>query len=638
MNTFYPTPQPTEFLDSDGDGVSDEVETALLLDPTDPSDALADEDADRLLLAHELVLGTKDSSIDSDGDSVSDWDEVFIYQTDPALFNEQYAPAPVSADAAATSVAIEIEQPQFADLPTVSNFNRKAKKTTRNKEGEFYWTRHKPGKGGWRAYAGGTIEAWSTGVYELNGSKSHYGLKQTFKATTGTYKLTWNHRGRKHYDKDGETLVANNSYTVVVTAKYADGTSSNLTTSSYSPGIDSLSPASLTFALNNGDLQDDATITGTTANVTIAFIPTEKTNTTGSLVNNIKLEKTAILPVEVIIVEAEGAKFRSATELKVAKMKESLNASGTFKPSRDLDRFYIRIKGGAFLPIEVTAKISTTESGEYNDNATTITFREFAGSGDLYSEPQVLVTCKDTDKIAGNNNIHTVNVGGKVLISDLTIGDNTSYLNLELPVQKKEQYNISMIFCGDTKNDKSYYDDHIRYAKEIFAQVNVATHFTLRDMDFPSGVDSGDVENHYKRRSGGRQLLNDDTVSLYEKASSENKLGDITVFLVPNMQGEDGVGISYTRSTENEAHNKLVMMSDFDVRNLNKKFTLSHEIGHHLMGAGHYGTDYSFGEDRYVIEHNLMRNGTSQGNDSITSSKRIYKKQYDERKSESTIR
>ena len=78
MNTFYPTPQPTEFLDSDGDGVSDEVETALLLDPTDPSDALADEDADRLLLAHELVLGTKDSSIDSDGDSVSDWDDVFI--------------------------------------------------------------------------------------------------------------------------------------------------------------------------------------------------------------------------------------------------------------------------------------------------------------------------------------------------------------------------------------------------------------------------------------------------------------------------------------------------------------------------------------------------------------------------------
>ncbi|MEM7244305.1 MAG: Ig-like domain-containing protein [Acidobacteriota bacterium] len=62
--------------DSDGDGIPDDVEVALFLNPNDPTDALLDFDGDTLDNLTEYQLGTNIYAFDTDGDGYSDGEEV----------------------------------------------------------------------------------------------------------------------------------------------------------------------------------------------------------------------------------------------------------------------------------------------------------------------------------------------------------------------------------------------------------------------------------------------------------------------------------------------------------------------------------------------------------------------------------
>ncbi|MCB1772088.1 MAG: hypothetical protein KDI88_00610 [Gammaproteobacteria bacterium] len=62
--------------DADGDGIDNAIEEASQLDPLDPADAALDKDGDGLSNLREAQLGTRISDADSDGDGVSDGDEV----------------------------------------------------------------------------------------------------------------------------------------------------------------------------------------------------------------------------------------------------------------------------------------------------------------------------------------------------------------------------------------------------------------------------------------------------------------------------------------------------------------------------------------------------------------------------------
>ncbi|MCW8193449.1 S8 family serine peptidase [Proteobacteria bacterium 005FR1] len=71
------------FVDLDRDGLNDSWESTYGLDPSNPLDAGFDLDGDGLSNRDEFVLGTRPDKQDTDGDNLSDADEVNLHRSDP---------------------------------------------------------------------------------------------------------------------------------------------------------------------------------------------------------------------------------------------------------------------------------------------------------------------------------------------------------------------------------------------------------------------------------------------------------------------------------------------------------------------------------------------------------------------------
>jgi hypothetical protein len=70
-----------------GDGIPDDWKIAHGLDPNDPYVAMEDPDHDGLTNLEEYQVGTDPNNPDTDGDGLSDGDEVHVYHTNPLLWD-----------------------------------------------------------------------------------------------------------------------------------------------------------------------------------------------------------------------------------------------------------------------------------------------------------------------------------------------------------------------------------------------------------------------------------------------------------------------------------------------------------------------------------------------------------------------
>ena len=77
--------QVTLSVDSDGDHIPDDAELRLGLNPHDPTDASLDRDHDGLTNLQEFQLGTDILNPDTDGDGLTDGQEVLLYHTNPLV-------------------------------------------------------------------------------------------------------------------------------------------------------------------------------------------------------------------------------------------------------------------------------------------------------------------------------------------------------------------------------------------------------------------------------------------------------------------------------------------------------------------------------------------------------------------------
>ncbi|MEN9677001.1 MAG: hypothetical protein RIS76_2897 [Verrucomicrobiota bacterium] len=279
--------------DTDQDGISNADEVALGLDPYNPYNGISALDGAAFIVAWERYLGASSSTVDTDGDGWSDFDEVMVYQTN--LFDERSLPGPISNLSAATT-----SQPVAASTPTATPSTSLIQNGDFSKTNISTWIDGKKLKGyngsgfewaagsveGWSAYAGSTIEVWNTGtrVVELNGDKSNYGIQQKVEtAKPGAYLLAWRSLGRTQEAapaKNKKTPPApDNFYFVQVQIGEGRG-GSVIKKENFTAGGDGV----LVFQLSENDL--------TAANgkgIYIAFIPTNGSNSYGSLISGVSL-------------------------------------------------------------------------------------------------------------------------------------------------------------------------------------------------------------------------------------------------------------------------------------------------------------------------------------------------------------
>jgi hypothetical protein len=279
--------------DTDQDGISNADEIALGLDPYNPYNSLSALDGAVFVVAWERYLGASSSTIDTDGDGWSDFDEVMVYQTN--LFDERSLPGPISNLSAAMT-----SQPVATLTTAATPSTSLIKNGDFSKTGISTWIDGKKLKGyngsgfewaagsveGWSAYAGSTIEVWNTGtrVVELNGDKSNYGIQQKVEiAKPGAYLLTWRSLGRTQEAapaKNKKTPPAPDNF-YFVQVQIGEGRSASvIKKENFTAGGDGV----FVFQLSEKDL--------TAANgkgIYIVFIPTNGSNSYGSLISGVNL-------------------------------------------------------------------------------------------------------------------------------------------------------------------------------------------------------------------------------------------------------------------------------------------------------------------------------------------------------------
>jgi hypothetical protein len=344
--------------------------------------------------------------------------------------------------------------------------------------------------------------------------------------------------------------------------------------------------------------------------------------------------------------------YKSADKpLQVAKFENStpehlVLANEKIVPHRDPKHFRVAIRGMSANQ-KISIEIETRNPDDtVCDDATTVPLYFSANSpGTASSPPMVLVTDtvddtksestmgtddQDEDKNAESGKCdlsHLAKLGGKVVISSITIDGKKSLLNLEKPIAKPlHTLRLNIVNFTDSGVSAEQIEADIRVAAERLAQVGVnveraSPQNPIHSPAPPFGIrGSATSAPEFGPLSGDERLVIDDH-------GTNNLVDDIHVFYcktILNASDPSRPISGFTRYTGTSGYFNNVFMSGTH----RKVFTLAHEIGHLLTRKGHYGAsrfsiDYKGNAPAHLSDYNLMREGTSQ-TDTVGASKRLY--------------
>lgn len=211
---------PVTAPDTDQDGLADEDEAVLGLDPFDPEDGRADLDGDNYDEAWEWHIGSDPlDALDPEGNL---WGPCL-----PA----RSTPLPVSRgvtgpNGITQSTAGEPPVQDLGDLSFAVTFGQNDPHHPYYPGGGFTYKRQAGGDGigNWKAVVGTTIEYWSQAngqplVVELEGNSQNYGIMQQITPLQGGFVLHWRHCGRESWAASGDNLTpADSEYRVLICA------------------------------------------------------------------------------------------------------------------------------------------------------------------------------------------------------------------------------------------------------------------------------------------------------------------------------------------------------------------------------------------------------------------------------------
>ena len=346
-----------------------------------------------------------------------------------------------------------------------------------------------------------------------------------------------------------------------------------------------------------------------------------------------------LLPVEVVDKDKNPI-----SKLKVGKMSETgvlggMGTSPTLDIDKDLDRFFVRVKNGAALG-GISIKVSTTDNpdaADYNDNATQIDL--VADGADAISKSMLLVADDVDDDYpvdgvaddATGDRTHKIQLGGNFKIEEIKIGTGAwQALNTQTPVTVEKSVHLNIIRMADC--NRGEIDADIKRAKERFAQVGIK--FV---------IDSNVVKPVPLKKM---QTTDVNTAIIGPFAAPVGVQVQALIDLF-GTQSLDDVHVFYCKSVTDSANNNSIAGASYLEGSLSgtpyskygnnvlvasgaKLFTLAHELGHMLTNRWHFAnpaTDPSnYSNGNYVVDHNLMKKGTSTQN-LLDSTKRLYSDQ-----------
>lgn len=375
-----------------------------------------------------------------------------------------------------------------------------------------------------------------------------------------------------------------------------------------------------------------------------------------------------ILPIEIVVPKVDSignevsGELTITNELKVAKMEHALTVekhhgqvlNEELDIDKDIDRFYIRMIGGAKLSNgqEVSVMLKTTDNPKeiYNDDETEITL--LVENEDLISRSLILTADHIDDGFAGdieigennekNDRTHIIQLGGNVVLSKIIIGDGEHEMNLIKPVRRKKIVTVNFVILNDGNINLDDVAEEIEgdfaVMNERYAQIGIEV-VSGEIITIPTPADLELPNNQLRYNKPGENLtgrsLSDDCKAVIAASGAVGNINAIHVVYSPyqlaNHRGELSNAVALAEFYFNEDPDDTDYLSNALITiGQPLRMALSHEIGH-VLGEQHVEAwpDIEIGDAIWLKRRtNLMTAEPEDFSDTrIGGSRRLWKAQ-----------